>query len=97
MEMNPIDNHIDRKIIEFLDSQGWEIARGYLIDNVKNFSNQLLKNPRGNSRRQKLTQYIEHAKRRVIDLYYIQNEWSKFNYGPRKTFELLLLKEKLQS
>lgn len=95
MEVNPISSHIDRKIIEFLDSQGWEVTRLYLSDNIKNFVTQLDKNPRGNSRREKLCQYITHAKKRVNDLYFIQNDWCKFKYPPRKTFELLLLREKL--
>ncbi len=98
MEVNHVTNHIDRKIIEFLESNSSDPfgnARSYLVGNMKNYINQLEKNPKGNSRRMMLSHYISHARRRVNSLYFIQNDWSRFKYSPRKTFELLLLREKL--
>ena len=98
MEVNNVTNHIDRKIIEFLESNSpdpFGSARLHLMDNMKNYINQLEKDPKGNSRRKMLSHYISHARRRINSLYFIQNDWSKFTYPPRKTFELLLLREKL--
>lgn len=98
MEVNSVTNHIDRKIIEFLESNSpdpFGSARLHLMDNINKFISQLEKNPKGNSRVMMLRRYISHAKRRVNSLYFIENDWSKFKYPPRKTFELLLLREKL--
>lgn len=93
---NHISKHIDRKIVEFLDSQGWEVTKKYLEDRCLNFSKQLDRNPNSEFRKRKLEEYVSHAKKRIGDLGVIQTKWSGFKYSPKKTFELLLLKEKLQ-
>ena len=92
--MKPIESHIDRKIRELLCEDQWDGAKKYLLDKSNIFTNQLQK-PTGLNRKNNLIQYINHSNKRIRDLDKIKFEWGVFGYDPIKTFDLLLLKEKL--
>ncbi len=96
--MGAIEEFIDRKIIEVLVSgRGWDDARTFLYDNYNNYTKSIVNlRPDETMRKKKLTEYTLHAKKRILDLYFIEVDWADSEYDRLKKFRLLLFKEKLE-
>lgn len=100
--MSAVKQFIDRNIIDNLDN-GFDIARQQLLEKSNkfakmvdfdiNFTEDQIKNING-ARERKVSEYVIHARKRIIDLYNIEINYH-FNMVPQQKFKLLLFKEKL--
>jgi hypothetical protein len=100
--MSAVKQFIDRSIVEHLEG-GFDNARQVLLEKSNkfasmvsieiNFSEDHIKNLT-EPRERKVSEYVLHARKRIIDLYHVERNFH-FDIEPRRKFKLLLLKERL--
>lgn len=107
--MSFVFSHIDKKIIEMVDELGYDGIRGFLFDKQLlylkmlkskeskeiDFNKEIDISEVSEHREKRIVEYVVHARKRIIELYDIENSLSKFGFSPSKTFNLFLLKNKI--